>query len=243
MTELQGGLAVSNGFATGKPCIIESIQTPIDRDEVRRYLGYPKKANPKQAIEDTLAHWIGEAEKRATPRAMYCIFSVVETAKRSIRVETTNGVVEFTGAIGEFIGPVDLLAVFIATAGPDVEHLAGDLLRKSDYLGGLIVNAVGSERAESAEQIVIEQLKAFATSSSRAITLPYSPGYCGMALTEQRKVFSVLDHRQIGVALSPDCLMNPLKSVSGIIGLGPSAVTRDGSPCDRCTMHNCNMRR
>ncbi len=223
--------------------MVERVDTPVDRNEVRRYLGYPSRATPKRNIEDTLDHWIGEGGKQAAPRATYGIFSVVETSKRWIRIDTSEGVVEFAGAIGEFIGPVDLLAVFIATAGSAIEKFASDLLKKGDYLGGMIVNAVGSERAEAAEAVVIDELRSLAAATNRAMTLPYSPGYCGMAITEQRKLFRALDASKVGVSLTPDCLMNPIKSVSGLIGLGKAAVTRDGSPCDHCTVHNCNMRR
>ena len=108
----------------------------------------------------------------------------------------------------------------------------------------MIVNAVGAERAESAESAVIdrvsEQLRAIGFSS----TLPYSPGYCGMALTEQTRLFGLFDGATAGVTLSPDCLMYPIKSVSGLIGLAPAGeVVDEGSPCQRCELHACNMRR
>lgn len=36
--------------------------------------------------------------------------------------------------------------------------------------------------------------------------------------------------------------MQPIKSVSGLVGLGLAAdVVNFGSPCDRCEHHNCNM--
>ncbi len=243
MTDLPVIKEPTNGIPKGRVRTVERVDTPIDRSEVRRYLGYPSRAAPKRNIEDTLDHWIVEGAKHALPRATYGIFAVVETAKRWIRIETSEGVVEFAGAIGEFIGPVDLLAVFIATAGPAVEKVASDLLKKGDYLGGMIVNAVGSERAEAAEAAVIDELRALAAATNRAMTLPYSPGYCGMAITEQRKLFTALNGAQVGVSLTPDCLMKPIKSVSGLIGLGEAAITREGSPCDHCTVHNCNMRR
>ena len=52
------------------------------------------------------------------------------------------------------------------------------------------------------------------------------------------------DVENVGVQLSKSCLMHPLKSVSGLIGIGPADEIEDaGSPCDRCELYNCGMRR
>jgi cobalamin-dependent methionine synthase I len=136
------------------------------------------------------------------------------------------------------------MAAFIATAGPDVERLASELMRQGDELAAMIVNAVGAERAEAAEAMVIEQLREQAQKHGFAPTLPYSPGYCGMALAEQHTLFSLFGDFDVGVTLTGSCLMRPLKSVSGLIGLGPAErVLAFGSPCDRCELYNCAMRR
>lgn len=224
--------------------VVGPITTPIDRDEVRRYLGYPRGALGNPRVQATLEHWIAEAAARAEPKAIYQVFPVADISKRHVRAVTPRGPAEFHGAIGEFLGPVDWLALFIATAGPGVERLASELMAEGDHLGGLIVNAVGAERAEAAEAVVIAELTAQAAPAGLVLTLPYSPGYCGMAITEQRMLFATLDAAAVGVRLSPDCMMVPLKSVSGLIGLGAEGVLAERiSPCDRCAMHTCAMRR
>jgi hypothetical protein len=115
---------------------------------------------------------------------------------------------------------------------------------RGECLAGLIVNSVGAERAEAAEAVVIEQLRAVSQPCGFAPTLPYSPGYCGMALTQQRTLFSLFGDYDVGVTLTDSCLMRPLKSVSGLIGLGPAErVAAFGSPCDRCELYSCAMRR
>jgi len=159
-------------------------------------------------------------------------------------VNTAEGSFEFKGAIGEFLGPIDYLAVFIATAGPEVEALATQKMREGDTIAGLIINAVGSERAEAAELAAIDDLRSRTAQTGRGLTLPYSPGYCGMAITEQRTLFSVVSGDAVGVSLTPECLMRPIKSVSGLIGIGLAhAIEYQGSPCDRCELKHCNMRR
>ena len=63
-------------------------------------------------------------------------------------------------------------------------------------------------------------------------------------IAEQTKLFDVIDGATIGVGLTSSYLMSPLKSVSGLIGLGPPEdIQQYGSPCDRCELSNCDMRR
>jgi cobalamin-dependent methionine synthase I len=65
-----------------------------------------------------------------------------------------------------------------------------------------------------------------------------------MDLAEQRKLFQLARAESAGISLLPSLLMEPLKSVSGIVGLGPrSAVGTTLTPCDRCPLIGCHMRR
>lgn len=223
---------------------VEHVDESIDRNEVLRYLGYPQEVTPNQRMAGMIDEWIDQASRIATPRGVYRVLPVVYKDRRSLRVETTAGLTEFRGAIGEYLGPSLSIAVFIATAGPQVERLASELLREHDDLGAMVLNAVGAERAEAAKAVVIRQLREMAAPAGLAPTIPYSPGYCGMKLIEQRKIFSLFDTQRVGVTLTSECLMQPIKSVSGLIGLGLAAdVVTIGSSCDRCEHHNCNMRR
>jgi cobalamin-dependent methionine synthase I len=213
-------------------------------DEVLRYLGYPAQTPPNPRLQDVLDHWVVEANRRAEPRAVYQVLPVTQLRPRSLRLSTSDGEVEFRGAVGEFLGPSEFVVVFVATAGPNVERLASELMQQGDELAAMIVNAVGAERAEAAEAKILERLREQARHFGFSPTLPYSPGYCGMALSEQRTLFDLFGDFDVGVTLTDSCLMRPLKSVSGLIGLGPAQlVTESGSPCDRCEMYNCAMRR
>lgn len=227
------------------PHRVDEVPGQIDRGEVLRYLGYPQGVAPAERFVSVLDEWIEEAGRRATPRATYIVLPVTELSNRRLKVQTSNGhETTFNGAIGEFLGAAECLGVFIATAGPGVEQLATELMNDGDPLAGMIVNAVGAERAEAAESVVLDQLRENAREHDFAPTLPYSPGYCGMALVEQRTLFSLFGQADVGVTLTENCLMQPLKSVSGLIGLGPAErVQAFGSPCDRCELYSCSMRR
>lgn len=243
---MSNAIPVGGDFdAGGRPCWRTTRDTAaVDRREVLRYLGYPARVTLPSWLVPLLDRWVEEAQRHARPSAIWTVLPVVEIGRRRLVLRAENGNVEFEGAIGEFLAASKHVAAFVATAGPGVERLAEELMRDGEQLAALIVNAVGSERAEAVEASVIEALRADTPTSGLTPTLPYSPGYCGMALTEQRKLFSIFAGRVTGVVLSDDCLMQPLKSVSGLIGLGlPKEVQHFGSPCDRCDAKRCAMRR
>ncbi len=231
-------------FLDSSARFIRDIDTPVNRSEVIRYLGYPPDVSPSPQFQEALDIWVENAKSRATPRASFRILPVTKINKRSLQIQLEQKKVSFKGAIGEFLGPSQFIAAFVATAGVGVENLASQLMKQGDDLAAMIVNAVGAERAEAAEAKVMEQLRAESEPAGLAPTLPYSPGYCGMNLTEQQTLFSLFEDEEIGVTLSSSCLMFPIKSVSGLIGLGASTdIVINGSPCDRCKMKTCAMRR
>lgn len=226
------------------PHHIERIDAPVDRTEVLRYLGYPAGTPPSTNAQSVLDAAIPQAAALAQSQAVYAVFPVLSISKRRVRLAAPSGEIEFQGAIGEFLGPVNWVAAFIATAGPHIGHRARELQAAGDLLEGLIYDAVGSERAEAAEAEVISQLRGQLGPRGMALTLPYSPGYCGMALTEQNNLFALFAGQTASVTLTPLCQMQPIKSVSGLIGIGQTEnVQQWGSPCDRCEHWTCNMRR
>lgn len=237
-------LPLPAGWQPGLPRRVETVAEPVDRQEVLRYLGYSSTAEPSLRLVDLLNTTIKEAAVLAEPKAVFAVFKVLAAGKKHLRVACGCGEIEFHGAIGEFLGPVPWIAAFIASAGSAVESRSRELLAEGDFLGGLVHDAVGSERAEAAEMVVRSLLREHLSAAGLELTLPYSPGYCGMALTEQVKLFSLFGGQTLGVSLSDHCLMQPVKSITGLIGIGPAAeVQAAGSPCDRCELWTCNMRR
>jgi cobalamin-dependent methionine synthase I len=237
-------LELPDGLAQGSFYRVESVAEPVDHGEVFRYLGYSTSAEPSARLTDLLNATINEAAALAEPRAVFAIFPVLSAGKKHLRLATAAGETEFHGAIGEFLGPVQWAAAFIASAGSKVESRSRELIAEGDYLSGLVYDAVGSERAEAVETVVLSRLREQLAKVDLGLTLPYSPGYCGMALTEQIKLFGLFDGQTLGVTLSAHCLMQPVKSISGLAGIGPAAaIKQQGSPCDRCELWTCNMRR
>ena len=70
----------------------------------------------------------------------------------------------------------------------------------------------------------------------------FSPGYCGWHVSQQQRLFPLFEGETCGVSLTPSSLMIPIKSVSGVIGIGENVRKLDYS-CRLCTMEKCFRRR
>ena len=71
----------------------------------------------------------------------------------------------------------------------------------------------------------------------------FSPGYCGWHVSEQKKLFPLFPSAEpCGIRLTDSSLMLPIKSVSGVIGLG-DGVRKLEYTCGLCTYDKCYRRK
>lgn len=133
------------------------------------------------------------------------------------------------------------VAVFICTAGNKIGEWSKELMRSGDLIKGYVVDVIGSAVVESAMDLIHDELEKNMKKLGLGITNRYSPGYCGWDVAEQQKLFSILPPGFCGVSLSSSSLMTPIKSISGIIGLGIE-VKRKAYNCNRCEDKNCLYR-
>ena len=102
-----------------------------------------------------------------------------------------------------------------------------------------MADAIGSVIAEACVTEVIKRLE---KQIPLRHTYPYSPGYCGWNVKEQAALFQLLPENPCGVKLTDSCLMLPVKSVSGVIGLGDEVENKPYG-CAICMNKNCYKRR
>jgi hypothetical protein len=230
---------LANGHAE---LVVTLDAAPVEADprEVMRYLGYPAGAKAHAEIAARVEQTLRDARAAQRPRGTYSLYRIADLQKRSIGLD---GGARFTGPVGEFLGGSTRIAAFLATAGPEVVAMAEDAFRARDTIGGLVCHALGAALVEAVVDCLVADLRD-RIAPGEELTLRYSPGYCGISLAQQRTLFTLVDAGSIGVELLPSLIMKPLKSVSGMIGIGPKeAVTAYGNPCDRCPMVDCAMRR
>jgi hypothetical protein len=132
--------------------------------------------------------------------------------------------------------------LFAVTAGPGPELLAREQLMRGNYLEGMLMDLIGSLIVESAAEQIQKKILDLAIAKGLKTTNRYSPGHCSWNVKEQQLLFRIIPAEKCGITLSESSLMSPVKSVSGIIGIGP-AVTYRPNTCVLCPIKNCAFRK
>ncbi len=134
-------------------------------------------------------------------------------------------------------------ALFVATAGMEFESYLHRLKADGDMVRLFIADSVGSVIAECAADEMEKALQKQIDGRGWKRTNRFSPGYCGWHVSQQQLLFPLFGEAEpCGVTLSSSSLMTPIKSVSGVIGLGRDARYMDYS-CGLCDYKQCYKRK
>lgn len=132
---------------------------------------------------------------------------------------------------------------FVATAGNDFESFQRSLTEENDMVRVFIANAIGSVLAEKTADVMEVELEKLLDAYGWKHTNRFSPGYCGWHVREQQHLFPIFPGgNPCGVRLTDSSLMIPIKSVSGVIGIGPD-VRKLEYTCGLCDYAQCYKRK
>ncbi len=174
----------------------------------------------------------------------------VETSKEEFGLIYTGEGMNASETVLDDIFPESRhLCLFAITVGEPICRQITALFERQDFAAAAMLDAAASAGAELAVELITERYESNLSAedqlnSSQAV-LPFSPGYCGWHVSGQKKLFAQLRPESIGVQLSDSCLMQPLKSVSGVLvaaAIDDFKVTDSFSFCDHCTNRACQER-
>lgn len=139
------------------------------------------------------------------------------------------------------------IVCFVGTVGRGIEREIKRLERQKRLSEAYILDAMGSVLVENLVDQFHSHLDKHYKSQNKALGLRFSPGYCDWPVTEQKKLFELLEPHKAGVELTESCLMQPRKSISGVIPLFPAdnghQQQSDYNPCWECKKSDCIARR
>jgi hypothetical protein len=138
--------------------------------------------------------------------------------------------------VADVLAGAERFAVFLATLGPAFDAWSRGYFETGDPFRGFVADAIGSVAVEAAVDRIVEKIAAEA--GADGVTNRVSPGYCGWDVADQHRLFRCFPEGFLGVRLTEAALMVPLKSVSGVVGIGPGLERRD-YPCDVCEIEDC----
>jgi hypothetical protein len=211
----------------------------IDCQAMENVLGFPDGCpEPFRTYVDEVLLF---AEKLPDIRAAYRIVDQIEMKSKGTSL-TAGGVELHVGQmIKKEIRNSERIAFFICTAGEQISSRSKSLLMGDDPALGYIYDVMGSFITEAAGD-KMQQMLTGELAGSEKMTNRYSPGYCQWPVSGQQVLFSLFDGKTGGVSLTSSSLMVPVKSISGLIGIGQQVTFREHQ-CDICEMKNCIYRK
>ncbi|MBE3085623.1 MAG: hypothetical protein IMZ64_05330 [Bacteroidetes bacterium] len=209
--------------------------------QIENVIGY-KEGEDRELVTDLIEEILKESQEISNIKAQYTIFNDVQFDSETKSVEISKIRFNIKKIVFGQIKKSDSLAIFFCTAGEEIGIRSRKAMQEKDLLLGYLYDVVGSEIVEAAADLMQNELEKAAISSGKKITNRYSPGYCGWDVAEQHKLFQLVPYNYCGIRLTPAALMDPVKSVSGIIGIGEN-VKSNPYTCSICDLKDCIYRK
>lgn len=213
----------------------------LDVTRIERVIGY-KEGESHQMVSDLISATLTEAGQVSEIRAEYSVYDSIRMISEEKSVEIENVVFRINRIIYSQVKFSSSVAIFLCTAGPQTGKRSRELMNSGDLLTGYVWDVIGSEIVEAAADLMQDSLERRMAEKGFKITNRFSPGYCGWDVAEQHKLFSLMPENFCRIRLTDSALMEPIKSVSGIIGIGVN-VKRRPYACNLCDMKNCIYRK
>ncbi len=207
---------------------------------VEEAMGYFETTSP-EPFPEMIALALGQCESLCDIRGSILVSSnFVCNTKGYITIEGTtfNTGIKIMKQLGLARGAT----LFICTAGSGIGVRSNELMARGDFMEGYILDVIGSVTVEAAIDKIQNALEIEMMGNGLKLTNRYSPGYCGWALQEQKQLFDLFPNNYCGIQLSDSFLMNPVKSVSGIMGFGEN-VKNGIYECQLCELVTCFYRK
>ncbi len=212
----------------------ESLSLP--EEEIFLALGYGGTI-PDSHILTLINEVLSEVSRISIPRYIYRVEKAGISERNRIKVNDL--VFSPGGIILSYLPGMSHVCIFAATAGKEYETYLRNLRKEGDIVKEFVADAIGSVIAEACVVEIGKELNAYKEFKH---SFPYSPGYCGWDIREQKKLFSLFPEEPCGIHLSESCLMTPVKSVSGFIGLGEELKPQPYR-CEICNNIHCYKRK
>lgn len=208
----------------------------MEKQEILRYLG---AGNSDEQLDQLIARAQELLVQVSTPRYVSGRFSL--SVKRD-------------GAVlgGRFLPSKTLAAhlrgcreAFLVafTLGPGVDAL----IKRCELTEMALVpvlQACAAVYTEEQADLAQRDLEDYAQRAGLYLRPRYSPGYGDFSLTAQRFLFGALQvSKKIGITLTDTCLMLPMKSITGVVGLSPDPSLCHVGKCMSCSAVHCPFRK
>ena len=209
--------------------------------QIENVIGF-NEGEEREFVTGLIEETLNESEKVASIKAQYRIFNNIQFDNGNKSVAINNISFNIKKIVFAQVKKSDSMVIFLCTAGEEIGLRSRKAMQEKDMLRGYIYDVIGSEIVEATADLMQNNLEKCVESAGKKITNRYSPGYCGWDVAEQHKLFELMPDNFCGIRLTSSSLMDPVKSISGIIGIGAN-VRSNPYTCRMCDMKDCIYRK
>lgn len=214
----------------------------IDRKSVCRHMGYGADCDPSPRISSLIDEYAENAHHLIQPSYSYHIRDVELAESPAVFVK--GSIVFRSEVVAGLLDQCQKVAMFVVTIGDYLEEMVAWLASHNSMVQSVLLDAIGSDAVEKVADSVHGKIEKLAYEQGLVTSRRFSPGYCDWDIRQQKVLFRAVNANLAGVHLTDRCLMIPQKSISGIIGLGPSTDSVEKyNPCKTCDKLDCCGRR
>jgi hypothetical protein len=218
------------------------IDIEIDKKQVCHYIGYDADYEMSARISSLIDEYVEHAPHLIDPSYSYVIKDIERVQGSTIVIE---GWITFESQVlARLLEQCHKVAVLMVTIGAHLEEMAYQLAEDGLVLQATVLDGIGSDAVKRVADFVQGRIGEIFSAQGLVTSERFSPGYCDWDIGQQRKIFRAVDWNAAGIRLTKECLMIPRKSISGIIGIGPSnSKVENYNLCKTCDKLDCQDRR
>ncbi|MCC8073046.1 MAG: Vitamin B12 dependent methionine synthase activation subunit [Clostridiales bacterium] len=182
----------------------------MNKAEILRYLRTSSKTDDEKLLS-LIDECCNEVNDCVKPKTLHRIFDCTVTDSE-LKIGDT---VFKSKRLAQNLNGCRKVCVFGATLGTECDRLLRTYA-PTDITRTMVLQACLASKIEEVCDALENELK----SQGYSLRQRYSPGYFDLDITENKKVFKLIDlTKRIGLTLTDTCQMVPTKSVTAFIGI------------------------
>lgn len=206
-------------------------------EEIEEFMGFEQGKTP-EPFPDLINQALKLAPEMCQITGAFQIFNHISVHLQNETIQIENQQFFPGKIVVTQLKEATQLALFVCTAGSGISDFSKQKSAEGDEMMAYVFDVIGSITVDKAAGKLQEKILEDVNNYGLNITDPFSPGYCNWSVAEQHKLFSLLPSHVCGIKLSDSALMHPIKSVSGITGIGKHC-KQMGYQCNWCNDKEC----
>lgn len=223
---------------------LRDIPISLTAEEI---IAAPKNRRINPALLRDAEEAIAEGQGLWQPQAIYDWIDVQQVEGERAILSSANGTQTalHIGPKADLLAPAKRVLVSLITIGPALEQRVNEYQNGGDHMKAYLLDSAGVVALGAAGEALRCLVEDTARELGWGVSPSLSPGsLVGWSLRGQRELCALLPLEEIGVRLTEHCVLEPHKSASGLVGLGPGyELAHVGSVCKYCALQKTCWRR